>query len=43
MMNSYLITGYFILANEVGIVSPQNFMQSYKRYTTDMQKGRAIQ
>ena len=31
-MNSYLITGYFILANKTGTVSPQNGMQRYKRY-----------
>ena len=38
MMNSYLITGYFILANKTATVSPQNGMQRYKRYATAMQK-----
>ena len=37
-MNSYLITGYFILANKTGTVSPQHGMQKYKRYERAMQK-----
>ena len=39
MMNSYLITGYFILANKTGTVSHPNSMQRYKRYATAMQKS----
>ena len=38
-MNSYFITGYFILANETGIVSPQSVVQRYKRYATAIQKN----
>ena len=39
MMNSYLITGYFILANKTGTVSHPNSMQRYKWYATAMQKS----
>ena len=38
MMNSYLTTGYFILANKTGTVYPKNGMQRYKEYATAMQK-----
>ena len=32
-MNSYLIIRYFIVANKTSALSPQNGMQTYKRYT----------
>ena len=39
MMNSYLITRYFSLANEALTVSFQNGMQKYKPYAKDLQKN----
>ena len=41
-MNSYLITGFLILANETGTVSSENGMQRYKRYTEAMQKKQTV-
>ena len=39
MMNSYLITRYFSLANEALTVSFQNGMQKYKPYAKALQKN----
>ena len=39
MMNSYLITRYFSLANEALTVSFQNGMQKYKPYAKGLQKN----
>ena len=38
-MNSYLITGFLILANGRSSVSSENGMQRYRRYTEAMQKN----
>ena len=38
VMNSYLITEYFILASKTGAVSPQNDTQRNKRHARVMKK-----
>lgn len=42
MMDSYLITGYFYLANKTGTISPQSGIQRYIRYATTRQKNEQL-